>query len=192
MLNQGRYTWRHNSILNHIWQLVNSCESVENNTLQVNVDLPGHNVRTIPLNILPTTDRPDLVIIDYKKKDIIVFELTVPFEPNISKSHCRKQNKYAALAKDVKQAGFNCQLLCFEVGSRGFISKENKGRLHELMKRVGLRRQKKVFNDLSKLALVTSYGVYTSRNEPSWNENGIFLLHQVCKKIHCVIRQYYT
>ena len=105
-----------------------------------------------------------------------IFELTISFEPNIPQSHY-KQNKYTALVNDVKKAGFKCQLLCFEVGSRGFISKENKGRLHELTRIFGLpRKQKLVTNGLSKLALMTSYGVYTSRNEPHWTDSGILCL----------------
>lgn len=178
MLTQGRYTWRHDSILQHIWQLISSSDPVTGDVIQAHVDLPGHSGRTVPLSILPTTDRPDMVLINNERKELTILELTVPFEPNIPKSHTYKQNKYTPLANDLEKAGFKCQLLCFEVGSRGFISKGNKGRLLEFLRKVGLAKKiKSLCNDLCKLSLVTSYGIYTSRNEPQWNATDMFLLN---------------
>ena len=79
MLTQGRYTWRHDSILSYIWQVVQSSELVSNESIRVNVDLPGSmtsNISTIPVNILPTSNRPDMVLFRPQEKEIFIFELT--------------------------------------------------------------------------------------------------------------------
>ncbi len=54
MLEQGRYTWRHDSTLNKIREFVNQVND------SGNVDL-GENPWTIPPDLLVTSDRPDLV-----------------------------------------------------------------------------------------------------------------------------------
>ncbi len=61
MLDQGRYTWRHDSVLNKIVEFVNKCDSSQ---IVINSDL-GDKPWTIPPDILATSDRPDLVIIDH-------------------------------------------------------------------------------------------------------------------------------
>ena len=65
---------------------------------------------TIPLDILPTQQRPDLVLINDSSKSIIIIELTVPSEQNIHNVHERK---------------LDTKLLCVEVGSRGLITDSN-------------------------------------------------------------------
>ena len=118
-----------------------------------------------------------MVLIDPQKKDMIIFELTVPFEQNVQRSHNYKVNKYSALTSDIKKKGFKCQLICFEVGSRGHLTKDNKGSIRNLLKFVRKgKQQKQLCQELSKLALVTSYGIYNARNEPQWNDVGLLSL----------------
>ena len=64
-----------------------------------------------------TSERPDIVIVDRKSKNIHIFELTVPFETNIEKEHDYKKNKYAHLEQDIE-----AEVIAFEHGSRGYIS----------------------------------------------------------------------
>ena len=77
---------------------------------------------TIPPDILPTQQRPDLVLINESPKSIIIIELTVPFEQNIHKAHERKLNKCAGLTSDLQEQGYDTKLLCVEAGSRGLIT----------------------------------------------------------------------
>ena len=57
-------------------------------------------------------------------------ELTVPFEMNINKAHTRKMERYGSLVTDLNHiAGYNVQLLCVEIGSKGLITQDNKGPL---------------------------------------------------------------
>ena len=78
-LESGRYTWRHNCIINYI---VNSVDE----KFTVYSDLPGHTAPgggSIPPEICVTPLKPDIVIIDNQKQTIHLFELTCPSERNI-------------------------------------------------------------------------------------------------------------
>ncbi len=83
MLDQGRYTSRHDSTLNKITEFVNQ---VNDSDLIINVDL-GEKPWMIPSDLLVTSDRPDLVVIDNIKKCISILELTIPFENNVKRNH---------------------------------------------------------------------------------------------------------
>ena len=91
-LQQGCYTWRHNSILNHLFQSPSSPYSSVTPCPTILADLPDCPLptgSTIPPNVLCTSLRPDLVIL-FPSRKIIILELTVPFESNISDAHSRK------------------------------------------------------------------------------------------------------
>ena len=93
MLDQGRYTWRHNCVLNHIERYIRGLT----NNANIISDLPGRSLSrlTIPPEVLVTSARPDLVIHYSDANGIKITELTVPFETNIEKEHAFKTNKYA-------------------------------------------------------------------------------------------------
>ena len=126
MLDQGRYTWRHNSVLRII---MDTLKDVSDQSWSLfYCDLAGAKKiagTTIPPDILPTQQRPDLVLINESSKSIIIIELTIPFEQNIHKAHERKLNKYAGLTSDLQEQGYDTKLLCVEVGSRGLITDSN-------------------------------------------------------------------
>ena len=66
-LEQGRYTWRHNNVINYIL----NCLDTEN--ISVFSDLPGHttpNGGSIPMDILVTPLKPDITVLDRKNKII--------------------------------------------------------------------------------------------------------------------------
>ncbi len=99
MLEQQRYTWRHNNVLSQIKTSITSV--IENDDITVYCDLPGSGHFTIPPDLVPTTDRPDLVIIDRLQKEIHILELTVCFESNQKKAHEYKSEKYNPLLIDL-------------------------------------------------------------------------------------------
>ena len=77
-LEQGRTTWRHNSILNHI-----TAAMVQNkpDNLEIYSDLPDYciNGSTIPQDILTVPgsgSKPDLVIINRRDRKIVIMETT--------------------------------------------------------------------------------------------------------------------
>ena len=60
---------------------------------------------TIPPHVLVTALRPDLVILNEISREIIIFELTCPWDSNTDRSHSFKEDKYAALIADLSLPG---------------------------------------------------------------------------------------
>ena len=173
-LDQGRYTYRHNSVLKYIISvarlgLVNNTES------SIHHDIPGETGfsggTTIPTVCLPTNLIPDLVIYWKDIKKLLIFELTVPFEHGIDKAHQSKTNKYAPLVSDIQDNDFDVTFIAFEVGSRGFISQDNCQRLKSFLSCVGASVSFKEFRDrISKLAIISSFVIYHAKGERSWEQ----------------------
>ena len=66
MLYTGRYTWRHNNLINYI---VNNVEK----SFQVCSDIPGWEITgggTFPVNLCVTNLKPDIVIVDSQKQQL--------------------------------------------------------------------------------------------------------------------------
>ena len=67
-------------------------------------DIPGHQAPhggTIPPNVLVTALKPDIVIVNELSEEVVVFELTCPWDTNIDRSHRYKSEKYAPLVNDL-------------------------------------------------------------------------------------------
>ena len=121
-LNQGRYTWRHDSVLSHI---VHSLSHLLPPTYKLFADLSGWRAvdnppATIPPSILYSPLRPDLVIID-NHDSIRILELTVPSNTpdGLKNARDRKQNKqeYGSLLTDIEVKGWNVTYDTIEIGS---------------------------------------------------------------------------
>ena len=169
-LNEGRFTWRHNSVLNHF------AITIKKNAIQcleILADLPTLwlNGGTIPPDILSTSFRPDLVIINRNQKRIELLELTCSFEKNIESAHLRKAKKYNDLKVDLESVGWIVQLIPFEVGSRGQITKRNKISLINVLKRNHIKlNNSQLFKDRSKISLLCSYSVFQAHCVPTWRD----------------------
>ena len=74
-LEQGRYTWRHDSVLSNIVALIQPKLAPGSRLFS---DLPGFHAPgggSIPPNVLVTTSRPDIFIVNETSWEIIVFKL---------------------------------------------------------------------------------------------------------------------
>ena len=76
--------------------------------------------------------KPDIVLVNTTERKVVLFELTVPFEEGVLKAHTGKETKYAQLVFDVKKRNYQCDLICFEMGCRGTLTKLNQDRLKTL------------------------------------------------------------
>ena len=106
-------------------------------------------------------------------KQVVVFELTLPWDRNVGNAHDYKINKYAALVNDLQDAGYVVDLYCFEVSVRGQISKANKARLKSLIHRytdAGRLGFKKLVTSVSKASLLASFAIFCARDEGTWNQ----------------------
>ena len=125
------------------------------------------NGTTIPANIAQTSQIPDLVILQESK--ITVIELTVPFELNIVHSHQRKCDKYAGLISDIKSSGYEVYFYAIEIGCRGYIDKENEGRIKTIFRTIRSKfKWCEIKVLLSKLAILGSFTIYNSRHDHNW------------------------
>ena len=123
-LNDSRYTWRHNGVLNFLNSCINKTPDLE-----VYIDLPGNQTTagagTLPPNIVVTDQIPDLCIINNKTNSVEIFELTIPQEKRIEDAHGFKTDKYSHFLTDIQ--GRNVSLYTIEVGSAtGYINEGNK------------------------------------------------------------------
>ena len=108
-------------------------------------DIGGQTIAggTIPPHILVTNQRPDLVVVWDDPKQILVMELTVPFESNISDAHKRKIERYEKLIRDLGEVGYNVTYEAIEVGQRGLVDKENKTRIKRILGKCGCNARPK-------------------------------------------------
>jgi len=145
----------------------------------VRADLPGFlgHGGTIPPEILITPVKPDIVLISKDSKDIVVIKLTSPSEPRIGISRAGKSSKYAATVQDLKDLGYEVKLFTIEVSARGILSKENRESVKMITKlsRDGTNFQK-VCKNLSKIAVISSYFIFLSREEKEWTKPSLITI----------------
>ena len=168
-LNQFRFNFRHDSVLNHIYKTIKPHIS---NNMKIYCDLPGQRINsgTIPSHILPSSQIPDLVLV--QDKALFIMELTCPFPDNVDKAHQYKINKYANLIQDIEERGFKANCYCIEVSSLGNVNSNNKLTLRNFLKDICIQGKVKASNlitDLSKISLLTSYSIYKAHCEPHWS-----------------------
>ena len=170
MLDQGRYTWRHNSVLNTIVNRLRN--SYEEPDFKIYADLPGlyHGISTVPTNVAVTNLKPDICIVSESSKEFTIIELTIPFETNIQSARERKSKRYATLKEDIENKGYTVSVLPIEIGSRGFISQQNVTDLLSIFKEKSRnsRKFKELLKTLSKIAITASYCVFYSKFENLW------------------------
>jgi ribA/ribD-fused uncharacterized protein len=148
-LTDGRYTWRHNRVLeviaHHIALAIKHSKSrkKQHKTTFINFVKEGQRNRNTETGVLTLTDdwelrvdlkpqlvfppeitstssRPDIVIWSKKAKTVIIIELTVPWEENMEAAHERKMLKYQDLTAECREKGWKTWCLAIEVGCRGF------------------------------------------------------------------------
>ena len=165
-LDQERYTWRHDNIVRYI------VDCVDTDKYTVYSDLPGFrtaNGGSIPATMCVTLQKPDVVIVDETKKEVHMFELTVNWESLCDKNNSYKNDKYAHFLTDITT--HKPSRTAFEIGVRGHISKENMLRLQQIHKFTKKSLKLKTFtNNLSALAVNSSFFIFTCRKQPVWSQ----------------------
>lgn len=73
-----------------------------------------------PQHIATTTLRPDILLVSEATKNIVLLELTVPWEDRLEEAHERKMAKYEELVRDCRKQGWKARCMPIEVGCRGF------------------------------------------------------------------------
>ena len=185
-----RFTWRHDSVLSKIVEIAENLNSKRNETkCLIFADLPvklesSAPKSTIPSSILdsyPCSQRPDLVVVFLKRGEPVfcsLFELTCPFDDNISIRHEDKKNRYnnpnqpQSLVSEINKY-CKTKLYCFEIGCSGILTKGNKQRLREFLCQISpitSNEFKNLVYNLCRISIGCSKKIYDCRNE-SWDKN---------------------
>ena len=85
----------------------------------------------------------------------------------IAARHTYKENKYAYMLTDITK--YTPSVTAFEVGSRGFVTRENRERLKSLYRffKSGVKFKSFVEN-VSLIAVNASYAIFLNRKEMLW------------------------
>lgn len=199
-LQQGRYRWRHDKVLkvlaatidierrkmpkpakNKYIMFVKSGGKAEerfksqkkgqispSNDWQLKVDLLTKLV--FPPEIAVTNLRPGMVMWSNKCKQVVLLELTVPWEERMSAAYERKKSKYTDLKNLCEENGWKVWCEPVEVGCRGFVSNTVRRAANIL----GIQNQqiKKLIKDCSEEAERASSWLWLKREEKIWQHQG--------------------
>ena len=169
-LDQGRLTWRHNSVLSSIISIIRPSLI---DGFSIFADLEGlcaPHGGVIPPHVHVTNLRPDLFLVSESARVAVIFELTCPWDGNIERSHEFKREKYAPLVGDMSRA-YTVSYFPVEVSVRGQVTKGNRARFKEFLFRC-CREPRKMHTTLikavSRASLLASFSIFCARQEPSW------------------------
>ena len=65
--------------------------------------------------------RPDILLVSESTKNIVIMELTVPWEDRLEEAHERKRTKYERLVINCREQGWKARCMPIQVGCRGFV-----------------------------------------------------------------------
>ena len=137
------------------------------------VDIPGHQTPaggTFPPDVIVSTLKPDLVVLDKKNKKAAIFELTCPAEHRIEAAHTLKEQKYSHFTSDIQH--YEVTVDPFEIGSHtGYITKPNRKRLGSIHKFCKKSIKLKSFiHNISAITVLGSYYIFNCRSQALWAE----------------------
>ena len=157
-LDEGRYTWRHNSVLKHLATYISSVRR----DFHVYADISGFDNPSV---ITGCNDRPDLVISD-NNQNIYVIELTIGFETNMAKNCLRKRERYKDLCNFLRERFNKVTYFNLCMGAIGVLSHECKQFYDFLDREVRLSdmQRKFIIRKLIGCCIRTSYYIFCFRN----------------------------
>ena len=160
-LEDGRYTWRHNSALHFI---ASTLQCIKNSTMYA--DLPGF---LSPCIITGDHLRPD-ILISTGLATIYIIELTVGFDTNINLNAERKKDKYMQLTRDLSSKYRSVNFINLSISSLGvfgkscnsFIAMCNDLNIDKQNLNYALRK-------LTAIIIRSTYYIFCMRNKPWTN-----------------------
>ncbi|KAK3713272.1 hypothetical protein RRG08_043854 [Elysia crispata] len=140
---------------NQIKCLLDGCDDRD-----VPADLPEWDSH--PSIIKETRLRPVNVIHSASTQQLIMVELTVPYENRMEEVHIYKREKYMNLTKELDNAGYKAVVMPVEVGSRGFVGSS----VYDLLTRLSICGNKtKALKLRAEIAENSSRWIWSRRNE---------------------------
>ena len=156
-LGEGRYTWRHDSILNF---LAKSLQTVNHSSLYA--DLPDFRSPSV---LTDDEYRPDLLLV--KSNGLLyVLELTVGFESNLQNNIERKKDKYKVLLKNLKRQFKKVIFVNLSVSALGVFANDSASFL-SMLDDLGFddKFKKYIVRSIVKIAIRTTYYIFCCKNK---------------------------
>ncbi|GFN94354.1 reverse transcriptase [Plakobranchus ocellatus] len=136
--------------------LLNGCDD-----WVVSADLPEWERH--PDVIRKTSLRPDIVIHSASTQQIIMVELTVPYESRMEEAHAFKDRKYLDLTKELKKDGYEAKVMPVDIDARGLVGSSAYGLLSKLS--IGGNKRTKALRLLAETAEKSSHWIWIRKNE---------------------------
>lgn len=116
-----------------------------------------------PQEICITPLRPDIVLWSSTTKQVVMLELTVPWEERMEEAYERKRSKYQDLVIECQQNGWRTWCLPVEVGTRGFAGQS----LWRAMSTLGVtgKQRKKIIAEAGREAEESSQWLWMRRDD---------------------------
>ncbi|XP_067284127.1 uncharacterized protein [Pseudorasbora parva] len=117
-----------------------------------------------PEAVATSTLRPDMLLISETSKQIVLLELTVPWEDRIEEANERKRAKYAELVEECRNNGWRARCEPIEVGCRGFAG-QSLCRAYNILGIIGASKRRAI-KEVTESAEVASRWLWIKRGEP--------------------------
>ena len=120
-----------------------------------------------PEAIVITRQRPDLVLWAKDTRQVIMVELTVPWEERVEVSHHLKRDKYESLQAECVEKGWKAWVFPVEVGCRGFPAQS----IWHMFRALGVtgRRRSTAVGKIGEAAERASCWLWMRRQEKEWH-----------------------
>ena len=109
-----------------------------------------------------------MVLIDRKKKKIVLLELTCSLPQSTASAHNLKQTNYTQLKLALEEKGYAVCLLPFEVGSNGHITSKNKQDMSKVLQIFNVRFKTQIFTQLAQISLLCSMSIFYAYQTTEW------------------------
>ena len=156
-LHEGRFTWRHDSVLSSIASAIQSAQYSN-----LYVDLPGYNNPSV---LTGDKLRPDMLI-TLQNKCIYILELTIGYESNLKNNATRKREKYEDLIKEQQKHYEEVKFVNVSISSLGVFSESSLG-LSEMWKDLKFdeKCRKYFVSKIINICIRSSYYIFCMRNK---------------------------
>ncbi|KAM9850143.1 tectonic-1 [Aulostomus maculatus] len=129
---------------------------------ELRVDL-GKQLK-FPEIVATTSLRPDVVLTSATSKQVVLLELTVPWEDHIEEANERKRAKYQELVEECRRNGWRARCEPIEVGCRGFAG-QSLCRVYNVLGITGASKQRAI-REATEAAEVASRWLWIRRGDP--------------------------
>ena len=160
-LEQGRYTWRHNTVLKFLAQTLPSLQPSK-----LFVDLPGC---LSPSILTGECLRPDMLL-SIEDKCFYIIELTVDFETNLERNAERKEIKYRPLLKQFENKYRKTKFINLSTSSLGMFGQASESFV-DMCKELGIEQSHLNYMAIKMTTIIirTTYYIFCMRNKP-WTD----------------------